>query len=158
MHARQHGSHSRTFLQENVPLGNVRQVMSQLLKSGKLRRILACAPTPATSSASASVAGSSTAHALKMLVLNTLPIAEFYGKGAPRINYLADLSRDRSTLVRRKLANVVARWCRHSQARTLLAELPRPSWQRWSSRQAWASRCSWSPWSRWTQGPEGRGG
>lgn len=81
VHARQHGSHSRAFLQENVPLGNVRQVMSQLLKSGKLRRILACAPTPATSSASASVAGSSTAHALKMLVLNSLQVEP--DEGAP---------------------------------------------------------------------------
>ena len=41
---------------------------------------------------------------------NNVPIAEFYGKGEARINYLADLSRDRSVLVRRKLIKTVSRW------------------------------------------------
>ena len=42
---------------------------------------------------------------------NNVPVAEFYGKGAPRVNYLADLSRDRSVAVRRKFVQVVSRWC-----------------------------------------------
>ena len=41
---------------------------------------------------------------------NNVPIAEFYGKGSARINYLADLSRDRSVPVRRQLIKCVARW------------------------------------------------
>ena len=43
---------------------------------------------------------------------NNVPIAEFYGKGAPRVNYLADLSRDRSPAVRRQLVSTCAVWCR----------------------------------------------
>merc|ERR1719353_2445461 len=50
---------------------------------------------------------------------NNVPIAEFYGKGAPRINYLADLSRDRSVAVRRKFVHVVARWCREMDGEDL---------------------------------------
>ena len=41
---------------------------------------------------------------------NNVPIAEFYGKGAPRVNYLADLSRDRSLPVRRRFMQCLARW------------------------------------------------
>jgi len=43
---------------------------------------------------------------------NNVPIAEFYGKGTPRINYLADLSRDRSVAVRRQLVVTAGQWCR----------------------------------------------
>ena len=50
---------------------------------------------------------------------NNVPIAEFYGKGAPRINYLADLSRDRSVPVRRKFVKVVARWIREMDGEDL---------------------------------------
>jgi len=50
---------------------------------------------------------------------NNVPIAEFYGKGAPRVNYLADLSRDRSILVRRKLVATVARWVREMDGEDL---------------------------------------
>ncbi|KAL3900903.1 MAG: hypothetical protein SGPRY_012370, partial [Prymnesium sp.] len=42
---------------------------------------------------------------------NNVPVAEFYGKGTPRRNYLADLSRDRSVAVRKQLAVTVGQWC-----------------------------------------------
>ena len=41
---------------------------------------------------------------------NNVPVAEFYGKGEARINYMADLSRDASPLVRRRLVQCCARW------------------------------------------------
>ena len=50
---------------------------------------------------------------------NNVPVAEFYGKGEARINYLADLSRDRSVAVRRKFIRVVARWCREMDGEDL---------------------------------------
>ena len=54
-------------------------------------------------------------HPAKRFILTAclaqVPIAEFYGKGAPRINYLADVSRDRSVAVRRKFVHVLTRWC-----------------------------------------------
>ena len=57
-------------------------------------------------------AGSSVETLVGWRLPNNVPIAEFYGKGEPRINYLADLSRDRSVLVRRRLVDVAARWIR----------------------------------------------
>lgn len=50
---------------------------------------------------------------------NNVPIAEFYGKAAPRINYLADISRDRSVAVRRRFVAVIARWCREMDGEDL---------------------------------------
>ena len=50
---------------------------------------------------------------------NNVPVAEFYGKGSPRINYLADLSRDRQVGVRRKFVQVVARWIREMDGEDL---------------------------------------
>ena len=50
---------------------------------------------------------------------NNVPVAEFYGKGEPRLNYLADLSRDGSVAVRRKFVRVVARWCREMDGEDL---------------------------------------
>ena len=41
-----------------------------------------------------------------------MPVAEFYGKGQPRINYLANLSREHSLPVRRRFVDALARWMR----------------------------------------------
>jgi len=50
---------------------------------------------------------------------NNVPIKEFYGKGDARLNYLADLSRDRSVIVRRQLHKTMSRWMSEMQPEDL---------------------------------------
>ena len=90
VHAMQQGRHSAASGSENVPLGAVRHTMSQLLRSGRLRRRLV---TPAQmkltttthadegSGGEQADAGGGTAYALKMIILNTIQVES--DEGAP---------------------------------------------------------------------------
>ena len=57
---------------------------------------------------------------------NNVPVAEFYGKGETRINYMADLSRDTSPLVRRRFVQCCARWLHQMSYEDLYEHEARP--------------------------------
>ena len=54
---------------------------------------------------------------------NNVPVAEFYGKAPPRVNHLADLSRDSSLAVRRRFVRCLARWLEHMDGEHLYEQV-----------------------------------
>jgi hypothetical protein len=98
---------STKLLEAVLPHIRHRHAAVRLQVLGALEELLLCG------------AGQSVETLVGWRLKNNVPIQEFYGKGTPRINYLADVSRDRSVAVRRKLVQVAARWCREMDGEDL---------------------------------------
>jgi len=92
--------YSTKLLEAVLPHVRHRHAQVRLAVLGALEPLLLCG------------AGSSVETLVGWRLQNNVPIAEFYGKGAPRVNYLADLSRDASGPVRRRFVQACARWCK----------------------------------------------
>ena len=90
--------YSTKLIEALLPHTKHRHAAVRLVVIGALESLLLCG------------AGQSVETLVGWRLKNNVPVAEFYGKGEARINYMADLSRDASPLVRRRLVQCCARW------------------------------------------------